>query len=78
MRELARQARDRIESRVLAQLEQTLASDRFPFGEPRRTPEPPRRMTKEIERLGELREAGALTEEQYRKAVDRLLDGDGG
>jgi hypothetical protein len=76
-REFVRQTRERIEARVLAQLEQTLG-DGFPFGTPRR-PRPPARsrsMTKEIERLGELREEGALSEEQYRRAVDRLLDAD--
>ena len=78
-RDFARHARDRIEARVLAQLEQTLGGD-FPFGNPRR-PRPPSRtggVSKEIERLSELREDGALTEEQYRGAVDRLLDGDEG
>jgi len=73
--EFARQARDRIESRVLAQLERTLG-DGFPFGNPRRPPGAARRMTREIERLGELRDSGALTQEQYGRAVDRLVDGE--
>ena len=33
-------------------------------------------MTREIRRLKELHEDGALTDEQYERAVDRLLDGD--
>ena len=33
-------------------------------------------MTKEIQRLKGLHEDGALTDEQYERAVDRLLDGD--
>jgi lipase chaperone LimK len=31
-------------------------------------------MTKEIQRLKELHEDGALTDDQYQRAVDRLLD----
>jgi hypothetical protein len=33
-------------------------------------------VTHEIARLKELHEDGALTDEQYRRAVDRLLDGE--
>ena len=33
-------------------------------------------MTKEIARLKELHEDGALTDEQYRRAVDRLIEGE--
>ena len=33
-------------------------------------------MTKEIRRLKELHEDGALTDEQYERAVDRLLEGE--
>ncbi|HET8776710.1 MAG TPA: hypothetical protein VFN76_03515, partial [Candidatus Limnocylindria bacterium] len=69
--------RERIESRVLAQLEESLpgllAGD-IDLGAP---PKPPRRsVAKEIERLHDLRESGALTEEQYRRMVDRLVDSD--
>jgi class 3 adenylate cyclase len=78
--QFARRTRELIESRVLSQLEKT-------FGEgylaPNATPGPPRpparsgrAMTKEIARLKELHEDGALTDEQYERAVDRLLEGD--
>ncbi len=74
-RDFARKTRERIESRVLARLEESLGAD-FPFGAPR-TPKPPqRRVTREIERLSDLRDSGALTNEQYRRAVDRLLEGE--
>ena len=60
-----------IESRVLARLEDSLDKG-WPLG----SPKPRRRgdVSKEIERLRELREDGALTDDQYRRAVDRLLD----
>jgi class 3 adenylate cyclase len=63
-----------IESRVLSQLEQSLGKG-WPLGPPK-PPKPPRRrdVSKEIERLRELREDGALTDDQYQRAVDRLLD----
>ena len=71
--EFARKTRDAIESRVLAQLERTFGEG-FPFGTPQESPGPPsRRMTKEIQRLKELHDDGALTDEQYQRAVDRLL-----
>jgi class 3 adenylate cyclase len=81
--EFARRTRETIESRVLGMLERTLGED-FPFGStphaPPGPPRPPRRsgrgLTKEIQRLKELREDGALTDEQYERAVDRLLEGD--
>jgi class 3 adenylate cyclase len=72
--DLGRRARETIESRVVAALEKSFGAG-FPFS----TPEPPKRprsMAKEIARLGELREDGALTDGQYRRAVDRLLEGD--
>ena len=80
--EFARRTREKIESRVLGMLERTLGED-FPFGTPNAPPGPPRptqrsnrAMTKEIQRLKGLHEGGALTDEQYERAVDRLLDGD--
>ena len=80
--EFARRTREKIESRVLGMLERTLGED-FPFGTPNAppgAPRPPQRsnraMTKEIQRLKGLHEDGALTDEQYERAVDRLLDGD--
>ena len=71
------QARERIESRVLAQLEESLPgvlSGEFPLPRPPRPPKPS--VSSEIERLHALREEGALTEEQYRRMVDRLVDSD--
>ena len=79
--EFARRTRDMIESRVLSMLERSLPD--FPLGTPHAPPgdpRPPERsgrgMTKEIQRLKALHEDGALTDEQYRRAVDRLLEGD--
>ena len=62
---------DIIESRVLAQLEQSIGKG-WPLG----APKPPRRrdVSTEVERLRELRADGALTDEQYQRAVDRLLE----
>jgi class 3 adenylate cyclase len=80
--EFARRTRETIESRVLGMLERTLGED-FPLGTPHAppgVPRPPQRssreLTKEIRRLKELHDDGALTDEQYERAVDRLLDGD--
>ena len=80
--EFARRTREKIESRVLGMLERTLGED-FPFGGPNAPPGPPRPpqrsgrgLTKEIQRLKSLHEGGALTDEQYERAVDRLLEGD--
>ncbi len=73
--EFARRTRELIESRVLSQLDKT-------FGEGFLTQSPPppersgRAMAKEIQRLKDLHEDGALTDDQYQRAVDRLLDGD--
>jgi class 3 adenylate cyclase len=74
-RDFARRTRERIESRVLARLEESLGAD-FPFEAPRKPKPPQRRVTREIERLSDLRDSGALTNEQYRRAVDRLLEGE--
>ena len=80
--EFARRTREAIESRVLGMLERTLGED-FPLGTPNAPPgmpRPPQRsgrgLTKEIQRLKELHDDGALTDEQYERGVDRLLDGD--
>ena len=75
-------ARLKIESRVLEQLGRAFGPG-FVEGPSRPSltpPTPPRRsgsVTHEIARLKELHEDGALTDEQYRRAVDRLLDGEG-
>lgn len=70
-------ARQRIEERVLASLEKTLGGD-FPFGigrpRPGTQPARPGPMSAEIERLRGLRDSGALSEEQYQRAVNRLLE----
>jgi class 3 adenylate cyclase len=70
-------ARQRIESRVLGELGRVFGPD-VGGTVPPAPPESPRRsgsVTNEIARLNALREDGALTDEQYRRAVDRLLDG---
>ena len=77
--ELHRKARELIESRVLSSLGKTFGEG-FPFDST--SDESPRRsakaMTKEIQRLKELHEDGALTDAQYERAVDRLLEGEPG
>jgi class 3 adenylate cyclase len=71
--EIIGRARERIESRVLAELERSLPG--AISGSMPAMPQPPQRsLTKEIARLHELREDGALTEEQYQRMVDRLVD----
>ena len=75
--DVVRDARQQIEARVLAQLKESLG-DGFPFG-PGALPGPPsggRSMTREIGRLDRLRRSGALTDEQYQRAVDRILSSD--
>jgi class 3 adenylate cyclase len=68
-----RQFAEAIESRVLAQLDGALGKG-WPLGPPK-PPKPPRRdVSGQIARLKELHEDGALTDEQYGRAVDRLLD----
>jgi class 3 adenylate cyclase len=71
--EFARRTRELIESRVLSQLDKT-----FGEGFLTQSPRPPERsgraMTKEIQRLKELHEDGALTDDQYQRAVDRVLE----
>ncbi len=72
--ELHRKTRELIESRVLSSLEKTFGEG-FPFSSPSvGSPRSAKAMTKEIQRLKELHEDGALTDEQYERAVDRLLD----
>jgi class 3 adenylate cyclase len=79
-----RGARQQIETRVLAHLNESLGGG-FPFGPDgpagtSRVSSPPggRAMSKEITRLKALRDSGALSDAQYERAVDRLLDGDPG
>jgi class 3 adenylate cyclase len=80
--ELFKDARQQIESRVLTRLKETLSGD-FPFGmadgpQPSAAGGGGRSMTREITRLDRLRRSGALTDAQYQRAVDRLLEGDRG
>jgi class 3 adenylate cyclase len=79
--EFARKTRELIEGRVLTKLEDVLGSA-FPAGTPDTLPMPGRppdrsgrAVSKEIRRLKELHEDGALTDEQFERAVDRLLEG---
>ena len=73
-----------IEERVMAELERTLGKVPGLADELRpKTPKPPKsakptraqgtHVTDEIARLNELREEGALSDEQYARAVDKLL-----
>jgi class 3 adenylate cyclase len=65
-----------IEERVLAQLRETFGDAIIEAGTKAKAkpPKPPSKsLTKQIETLNELRECGALSDEQYSKAVDRLL-----
>jgi class 3 adenylate cyclase len=73
-----------IEERVLAQLKESFGEDIIPAERAPKVPMPPqpsknpdkpsRSVTKQIETLNELREQGVLNDEQYSKAVDRLLE----
>jgi class 3 adenylate cyclase len=75
MRGLFERTRQTIEARVLASLEESLGGIGLP-GPPGTDgpPKPPRRsISTEIAKLQALREDGALSEEQYARAVDRIL-----
>jgi class 3 adenylate cyclase len=79
--EFARKTRELIEARVLTKLEDVLGT--FAGESPAMPPWPPipsrrsgRAVSREIQRLKALHEDGALTDEQYERAVDRLLEGD--
>ena len=75
-------ARDVIEERVMDAITRAFEA-RGKAGRPERGQPPPmpptppsaRSVADEIGRLRELRDAGALTEDQYARAVDRALDG---
>jgi class 3 adenylate cyclase len=74
-------ARDAIEARVLAEIEKAWREDgdlrgREAGGTPVTQPETKRHgssVADEIDRLRAMRDAGALSEEQYRRAVDRVV-----
>jgi class 3 adenylate cyclase len=78
VRDMLDRTRQTIESRVLAQLESVLGPASSVSAPPPRklTRRHAGRRTAEIARLHQLRVDGALTAEQYERAVDRLLDGD--
>ncbi len=70
---IIRGARQQIEARVLSSLKSSLGEG-FPFGPGPSKPPGGRSVSREISRLKALHESGALNDEQYRRAVDRLLD----
>lgn len=74
-RQFVDQARQQIESRVLAQLTESLGSD---LGSSTGAPPRPghRSVSREVARLRGLHASGALTDAQYERAVDRLLADD--
>ena len=69
-------ARETIEARVLSQLEDVLPGALSRDLDLSAPSAPNRSVSREIKRLHALREEGALTEEQYRRMVDRLVDSD--
>ncbi len=72
----ATRARDSIEERVLREIERAMAADPD-IGHSRvTTPGQAGSVADEISRLQALRDAGALTEEQYARAVDRAIGAD--
>jgi hypothetical protein len=80
MRAFANRARQTIEARVLASLEESLGPIMAgelgpPSGPPvpRRHPGRRRSMTDELAKLQALRDSGGLSEEQYARAVDRIV-----
>jgi hypothetical protein len=66
-----------IERRVLAELSDAFAEPGASGDVPRQTAPTTGSIAAEIARLRELRDAGALTDEQYARAVDRAIEGGG-
>ena len=66
-----------IERRVLAELSDAFAEHGASRDVPRETAPTTGSIADEIARLRELRDAGALTDEQYARAVDRAIEGGG-
>jgi hypothetical protein len=68
-----------IERRVLAELNEAFTNREAGVGRRRLPKEPPagpkRSVSDEIGKLRQLRDAGALTDEQYARAVDRAIEG---
>lgn len=77
MSTIGRRTNELIEQRVLAELSEAFAERGPPRDGPRQTAPPGGSIADEIARLQELRVAGALTDEQYARAVDRAIDGSG-
>ncbi len=69
-------ARETIEARVLAEIKQAFEDDARAEGRPE-PPGPPgsASIADEIARLRELRDAGALSDEQYARAIDKVVGG---
>jgi class 3 adenylate cyclase len=69
-------ANELIEARVLAEVEASLREDSVTDTGPRRSRagRRSRSLADEIAKLRELHESGALTDEQYARAVDRMMD----
>lgn len=65
----ADRARETIEARVLAEIDRALRLDAAEEEQPSPSPS----VADEIARLRDLRDSGALTEEQYTRAVDRVV-----
>ena len=72
----ATRARESIEERVLREIERAVASDPDLGPSEGKEAAAPRSVADEITRLGALRDAGAITEEQYTRAVDRAIGAD--
>ncbi len=68
-------ARELIEQRVLSEIERSLRTEEAELQPPPDVPKAPS-VADEIERLTALRDAGALTPQQYERAVDRILAGE--
>ena len=80
MANLGQRTTELIERRVLAELTDAFAASgtdapRPNRKEPKPPPEPPRgSVADEIAKLQALRDGGALTDEQYARAVDRAIE----
>jgi class 3 adenylate cyclase len=76
LRRTVDRARETIEARVLSELEEALPGALSRDLDMSASSPPNRSVSREIKRLHALREQGALTEEQYRRMIDRLLESD--
>jgi class 3 adenylate cyclase len=81
MSPVAGRASQLIEERVMAEIEASFAEEadrkgRRPAGLPSHEQPPPGSVADEIAKLRVLRDEGAITEEQYARALDRAIAGD--